>query len=59
MTVQCDNCGSSLAKVVDLPDCVRLECPVCGYVEWIGEENEYEADDPEPSHEDGEKTNEQ
>ena len=32
MTVQCDNCGSSLAKVIDLPDCVRLECPDCGHV---------------------------
>lgn len=40
--VTCDHCGSRAARAIDRPDCWRIECPVCGVVDFIWKDNEYE-----------------
>jgi hypothetical protein len=38
----CENCGSRLARAIDRPDHTRIECPVCGDVDFVWKDNEYE-----------------
>jgi hypothetical protein len=38
----CEHCGSVYVVFVDRPDGVSIRCEVCGIVEWIWKDNEYE-----------------
>jgi ribosomal protein S27AE len=43
-TCTCDHCGSIHITKTPMPDGIRIECGVCGTVEWIWRDDEY--DDP-------------